>query len=139
MSTNFDDVGDFHEKFGLQNVTHGGIGPTMAMMSHELMMFRIKFMQEELEEFIKGYAEGDIAQCADALIDLQYVVNGTAHLMGLPWQELWDDVQRANMTKQRAAADGSDSKRGSSFDVIKPPGWQGPNTGEILKKYGFKL
>ena len=38
----------------------------------------------------------------DALIDLTYVAMGTAYMMGLPWQDLWDEVQRANMSKVRA-------------------------------------
>lgn len=144
--TNFSDVGDFHEKFGLPVVREQGPqslgfgpGPTGAENNEELMQFRIKFMEEELLEFIKGFEEGDIAQMADALADLQYVVLGTAHILGLPWQALWDDVQRANMTKERAAADGSNSKRGSSFDVVKPEGWVGPETHEILRANGFDL
>ena len=47
------------------------------------------------------------------------------------WNALWDDVQRANMTKQRATS-AAESKRGSAFDVIKPPGWVGPRTTELV-------
>jgi len=54
--------------------------------------------------------------------------------MGLPWQVLWNEVQRANMTKQRASSDGSDSKRRTSLDVVKPPGWQPPDVAGILEK-----
>ena len=50
------------------------------------------------------------------------------------WDELWDDVQRANMSKERATK-ASDSKRGSTFDVIKPAGWVGPRTDEIIAKH----
>lgn len=137
--SNFDDVGDFHEKFGLHNTTHHPPKPTMGESNDELMDFRIKFMEEELQEFIEGYMDQDIAQMADALIDLAYVVFGTAHLLGLPWQELWEDVQAANMRKERAAGDGSNSKRGSSFDVVKPEGWVGPNGKAILEKHGFDV
>lgn len=134
--TNFEDVGAFHSKFGLHNVNDAGSGPTFAMNSYELMEFRRKFLHEELEEFETGLEEGDIAQVADALVDLVYVALGTAHLLGLPWEELWADVQRANMSKERAAGDGSNSKRGSSFDVIKPEGWVPPKTVEILAAAG---
>lgn len=139
--SNHSDVGDFHKKFGLHAVTEtsrgSDAGPTGAEADEHLMEFRTKFMQEELDEFKKGYDEGDIAQMADALVDLAYVVFGTAHLLGLPWDDLWNDVQRANMTKERAAADGSNSKRGSSFDVVKPAGWVGPRTADILSAFGF--
>jgi len=129
------DVGYFHSKFDLDNTLDQAPGPRPFDL--ELMKFRLKFLKEELQEFEEGLEAMDIVEMADALVDLEYVVHGTAHLLGLPYEELWDDVQRANMTKQRAAADGSDSKRGSSFDVVKPPGWVGPNTAEILAKHGI--
>lgn len=136
MPHNFDDVGMFHEKFGLPSVCWiSDIGPKE--LPQELVEFRIKFLQEELDEFIEGYNEDDQAKMADALIDLVYVAMGTAHFMGLPWQELWKDVQQANMRKVRAQSDGSNSKRGSSFDVVKPEGWVGPKTEEILSSYGW--
>lgn len=50
------------------------------------------------------------------------------------WNELWDDVQRANMSKVRAKK-ASESKRGSAWDVVKPEGWQGPKTEQILGKF----
>jgi hypothetical protein len=50
------------------------------------------------------------------------------------WDEMWTDVQRANMSKERALK-ASDSKRGSVWDVVKPAGWVPPNTDGILNKY----
>jgi len=50
------------------------------------------------------------------------------------WDEMWTDVQRANMSKVRAER-ASDSKRGSQWDVVKPKGWVPPQTEEILAKY----
>jgi len=139
MQSNFDDVGDFHQKFGLDNTTHLLAGPRDVPLQGELIQFRMKFLQEELAEFEEGMAEGDLAKMADALVDLAYVAFGTAHVLGLPWQALWDDVQRANMTKERAAADGSNSLRNSSFDVIKPAGWRPPETQRVLEDHGFDL
>lgn len=134
------DVAAFHSKFGLHEATERP-GPRFMddKEAREMIEFRIKFMQEELAEFVKGYEEEDIAQMADALIDLEYVVLGTSHLLGLPHPELWDDVQAANMRKERAAADGSNSKRGSALDVIKPAGWVGPDGAAILREHGFNV
>lgn len=50
------------------------------------------------------------------------------------WDELWVDVQRANMSKERAQH-AEDSKRGSVWDVIKPAGWVGPQTDALIAKY----
>lgn len=133
--TNFSDVGKFHEKFGLDNTTFRDVGPRE--WDSELMNFRADFLKEELDEFTDAAADQDIAGVADALIDLVYVAMGTAHLLGLPWEALWTEVQRANMDKQRAAVDGSDSKRGSAFDVVKPEGWRSPDIAKILEWNGW--
>jgi predicted HAD superfamily Cof-like phosphohydrolase len=171
--TNFNDVGEFHRKFGLHHVvaeeawdnTHEVPGAGPQPPNDDLLNFRIKFLCEELQEFLEAcgipfnmgvddtlYSKisarvnrfqdataVDHAQAADALIDLVYVAMGTAHVMGYPWEELWDDVQRANMSKKRAAKDGSDSSSGREpeYDVIKPEGWRGPNTSAILGAHGF--
>jgi hypothetical protein len=50
-----------------------------------------------------------------------------AAVMYLPWEKCWNHVQAANMKKIRAQSDGSDSKRSSSFDVVKPEGWVAPD------------
>lgn len=149
-TSNFSDVGDFHEKFGLHNVTHHDYGPQD--VTDELLEFRVKFMIEELMEFIEGLGADyspitdemrfdrgprDHAQMFDALLDLVYVAMGTAHLLGYPWQLGWDRVQNANMKKVRAQKDGSDSKRGSSFDVVKPPGWTPPDIEGLIRALGY--
>ena len=50
------------------------------------------------------------------------------------WNELWNDVQRANMSKIRAT-NANQSKRGSSYDIIKPHDWQPPKTQDIVNKH----
>lgn len=134
--SNFGDVGWFHKRFELHEVSwDGDPGPTE--ITPELLEFRTRFLKEELQEFTDASLVMDHAAMADALIDLVYVAMGTAHFFGYPWQELWDDVQRANMAKERAAADGSNSARQSAWDVVKPEGWVPPKTAEILAKHGF--
>ena len=118
-------VKDFHEKFGVP------MHSTPTILDTETFNFRYKFMKEELDEFVASYIDGDLEGMADALIDLVYVAQGTALMMGLPWSPLWEEVQRANMNKVRAT-DASQSKRGSALDVIKPEGWVGPNFKGLL-------
>lgn len=180
--SNFDDVGRFHEKFDLPNVTHGG--PAPRPLTAETLTFRIKFMLEELTEYCSAvgmkvvWALGqpdpgrfvggtlppqDLALAFDALLDLAYVVLGTAHMHGFPWQAGWDEVQRANMAKARGwinhefRGNGVDdvctgspdenpclrpeslhSKRGSNIDVIKPRGWTPPDITAVLARYGWR-
>lgn len=131
----FEDVGDFHERFDLDNVTYRGSHPRD--VPQDLLKFRRDFMQEELDEFIEGMNEGDDAKMFDALIDLVYVALGTAHLKGYPWEAGWALVQNANMKKIRGKPDGSDSKRHSKWDVVKPEGWQPPDIERLLGERGW--
>jgi len=135
MSTNFHEVGHFHKKFGLDSATHNGYGPRP--LTEELIKFRVKFMQEELDEFKDAWDADDITEMADALIDLAYVVLGTAQFMGLPWQALWDEVQRANMEKQKATSSTLGPRGNAEWDVVKGPNWKPPDIRGVLERYGW--
>lgn len=146
--TDFDAVGEFHKKFGLPVAN----APSQAL-EPVVRDFRIRFMLEELSEYCSAHgieltyqltrASDDVGQFTkpdlpaafDALIDLVYVALGTAHMHRFPWQDGFDAVQKANMLKERAASDGSNSRRGSSFDVVKPAGWTAPDMAAILKDW----
>ena len=127
-----DNIKDFHEKFQLPSA------PIPSFLPPELLDFRVKFLQEELDEFIIAHRCKDLAGCLDALVDLVYVALGTAYLMNVPFNAAWDAVHTANMAKVRAER-ASDSKRSSSFDVIKPPGWTAPNITQVIEEYQLSL
>jgi predicted HAD superfamily Cof-like phosphohydrolase len=132
MSTNFADVFQFHTKFGLPYP----VKPQL--LEQDVMEFRHKFMEEELDEMTSAYMAGDLAGVADALIDLVYVAMGTAVMMGLPWQLLWDEVQRANMSKMRAESvqdSLAGTGRGHILDVVKPVDFVPPKIAELLARY----
>lgn len=82
-------------------------------------------MQEEVEEFMVATAEGNVAEAADALVDLVYFALGRLAEMGVPALAVFDEVQRANMDKVQ----GTLSKRPGSLghDAVKPAGWRGPD------------
>lgn len=120
------DVEEFQCKFGM--LVHDK--PTR--LTKRKLEERADFLFEELTEFAEGIDEDDICQQADALIDIVYVALGTAISMGLPWQQLWDDVHCANMRKVRGRA-----KRGAEVDCVKPEGWIPPKTREILALAGY--
>lgn len=124
MSDN-QDVKDFQTKFGIP------MPETPTFLSNEAFEFRVNFLQEELEEFYGDHKAGNMEGAADALVDLVYVAHGTALMMGIPWEKIWDEVQRANMTKVRATS-AEQSKRGTALDIIKPAGWVGPDHKKAL-------
>jgi predicted HAD superfamily Cof-like phosphohydrolase len=135
------DVLRFHDRFNIP------VPDFPTQLTKQRLAERANFMLEELREFaaaaglsydlrLQTFTEGgytqDIVAQADALVDLVYVAMGTALQLGLPWNELWADVHAANMTKMRGSSDRA------YIDVIKPPGWEGPHTAEILKDNGWK-
>ncbi len=137
----YSDVRAFHQKFGLL------MAGVPRQLTQRKLIERIQFLQEELNEFIEAagliknlegnYEESpfmgqNLAGQADALVDLVYVALGTAAMLGLPWDELWADVQRANMAKVRGV-----THRGHKVDVKKPEGWRGPLTNVILNEAGY--
>lgn len=128
MIRNFDDVKRFQEKFGQL------VGDKPRHLTKRKLLERVAQMQEELDEFKLAVEVDDIAEQADALIDLVFFAMGTAVQMGLPWQALWNDVVRANMAK----VPGVKPERGFLVDCVKPEGWEGPKTMDILVKYGYQ-
>ena len=151
--SDFNDVGKFHKKFGLPSAEH----PGPREIDKELIEFRLNFLLEELEEFASacGYylstagpglkfredhetTKIDHTKAFDALIDLNYVSLGTAHLLGYPWPVGWNAVQQANMKKERAVKK-EQSARGSLWDVVKPKEWQPPDIKSVLRFWGFDV
>ena len=135
MSFNFHrDVLEFHKKFEIP------VEKYPAFPTKELIEFRMKFLVEEVNEFDEAVKEGNIVKAFDALIDTVYVALGTAVMMNLPFQKGWDIVHSANMTKMRARHSG-ESKRGTKFDVIKPPNWTPPDMmlHSVLLEHEYKL
>lgn len=148
MKTHMQDMVAFHERFGLEYS-----GKPRALPK-ELGDFRGNFMREELREYLKashilhlelnteerkpdpGVILEQLEEQLDAMVDLVYIVIGTAYLHGYAdrWQEAWDRVHHANMRKVRAES-AADSKRGSTFDVVKPKGWRPPDHKDLVEDH----
>ena len=62
---------------------------------------RVALIREELEELEAAIADNDLVEVADALCDIQYVLSGAVleFGMGEKFRELFDEVQRSNMSK----------------------------------------
>lgn len=133
MRTPFEDVGDFHKKFGLPRRE---LGREPALLDTETLRYRTAFMQEELGEFVEAADRGDMAGMLDALVDLAWVAMGTAHYMGAPFDDAWDEVLRANMEKTRGIPGTDDGhKRGTAEVIRKPAGWRPPDIVSVLERY----
>lgn len=145
----WDDVVSFHVRF------HLDYGGAPRLLPDDLHDFRVLFIGEELEEyaglpkgvltaFLREQLEARGPQVdslkvredqLDALVDMTYVILGTAYLQGFNFAEAWRRVQRANMSKVRVERV-EDSKRGSKFDVVKPQGWKPPCHADLVGVLG---
>lgn len=65
--------------------------------------------------------------CYQSLGGSALVCYTMASLMSIPWESCWEIVHQANMSKTRATRDGSNSQRGTHWDVVKPKGWKAPD------------
>jgi NTP pyrophosphatase (non-canonical NTP hydrolase) len=139
---NFDDVGCFHKKFGLpfsspKDALTDDLRKQPIWIDVETQAYRIRFLQEELDELENAYINKDLTEVADALIDIVYVAMGTAHMHNLPWEELWNEVQQSNLRKERTTSL-KESSRMTMLDVVKPENWKAPRIKAILKTFGWK-
>jgi predicted HAD superfamily Cof-like phosphohydrolase len=88
-------VSEFHKTFDAP------ILDTPQLPSEERCQLRVSLLQEELNELKQAIDDKDIVEIADALCDLQYVLSGAIleFGMGEKFDELFDEVQRSNMSK----------------------------------------
>ena len=129
------DTREFFKKFGLDAST------TPAKPGIDLAIFRVRCLHEEVDELANALPthyfsdRWDPAAALDALVDLLYFTFGTAHVLGLDGVlgEAWRRVHKANLTKVRARAS-ADSKRGSTYDVVKPQGWVAPSLTDLVER-----
>lgn len=120
----FDDVREFHNRFGLATPAARSLVP--ADLTPELQDLRQRMQEEELQEWKDATTLDDKV---DALLDGVYFALGTVDLYGVDANLAWQRIHEANMKKVRANGDG---KRGSDFDVVKPPGWRKPDHRDLV-------
>lgn len=120
----FDDVDDFHRKFGLPTeVTY----PKPQLMNDRDFRYRTAFLSEEYRELIEAHARGDLPGVADALADIVWVALGTACYCGIPFNDVWSEVKRANMEKRPWQEGDAVKPRNMSNEIVKPDGWTPPD------------
>ncbi len=115
MKKEWNDVREFHEKFGHP------LAESTRKVQNSPGLIPGQWMNEEVAEFL--VAE-DIYEQADAMIDLIYFALGTMVEMGLEPDELFDIVQKANMAK--LWPDGKPHYNPKDNKVLKPEGWEDP-------------
>ena len=91
----------------------------------------LDLIEEEYQELLEAWGDQNITGIFDALIDLQYVINGMGVHMGLPMEEGWAEVQRSNMSKLDENGEPIYREDGK---VLKSDLYSPPNLQEIIDK-----
>jgi len=113
--TPFEQVKEFHEKFGHP------VGETPQLLDLRQQRFRESLIEEEFEEFKQAWGQGDLLNAFKELADIIYVVEGTAVAMGANLDDVITEVHRSNMTK--LGADGKPIYR-EDGKVLKGPNYE---------------
>lgn len=86
-------VREFHRIYKLP------IGDTPELPDDEVRGLRRALILEEVTEYMLAEQDNDIIKIADALADLVYVAIGAAISYGIPFDEIFNEVQKSNMSK----------------------------------------
>jgi len=119
------DIHDMHTKFGVRDA----VQKFDSTMLRTFLRFRLDFLHEELGETEKAAQSGiplDQEEIVDGLIDLCVVAIGTLDALGVDPHKAWDEVHKANMTKEVGVKPSRPNPLGLP-DLIKPEGWVGPD------------
>lgn len=101
--------------------------PQLKEVNHGAVLFRLR------ESLIYPRPEPDLVALADAMADLDYVVEGTRLAFGINGAPIAEEVQRSNMAKF-----GPGSWKREDGKQMKPPDWQPPDIKGELEKQGWQ-
>jgi predicted HAD superfamily Cof-like phosphohydrolase len=116
----------FHRAAG----AHVAEEPTLDVPG-EVRELRLRLISEELDELRAALEGGDLVGVADAIADLLYVVYGAAVTFGIPIDEVFAEVHRANLAKLDARSGPVERDDGK---LLKPDDWMPPDIGAILAR-----
>ncbi len=124
--TTLEQVQEFHETYGLP------VEDKPTITDQKTNALRINLLAEELDELKEALEQGDMVETLDALIDLQYVLDGAFLSFGMQdlKEEAFNEVHRSNMSK--LGEDGQPIRRESDGKVLKGPNYFKPDIAQFL-------
>lgn len=123
MTPHSDLVLEFHTKCSIPVASAPGLP------SQDRRELRRRLISEEHNEYLEAEDEDDIVAIADALGDLVYVILGTALEYGIPFDAVFAEIHRSNLTK--LGPDGKPIRRADG-KIQKGKGYEAPRIEEIL-------
>ena len=125
MSKNWvKDIQDMQYKYGVHKWIHDNREQPDNLRKY--LEFRIDFLREELDETEAALVSMDSEEIVDGLIDLCVVAIGTLDAFGVDPYKAWDEILRANLSKEVGVKPERPNPMGLP-DLIKPKDWEGPD------------
>lgn len=124
--TTLDQVTEFHDTYGLP------VRAEQDVTCEQTKALRINLLAEELDELKEALANNDTLETLDALIDLQYVLDGAFLSFGLHHVKdaAFEEVHRSNMSK--LGEDGKPIRRPEDGKVMKGPNYFKPDLSQFI-------
>lgn len=125
--TTLEQVQEFHDTYGLP------VKDAPDLSDPKTNDLRINLLAEELDELKEALKNNDPVEALDALIDLQYVLDGAFLSLGLHdvKEAAFAEVHRSNMSK--LGEDGKPIRRESDGKVMKGPNYFTPDLAQFVK------
>jgi len=95
-------------------------------LMRKFLEFRIKFLEEELNETKAAFENNDPEEIVDGLIDLCVIAIGTLDAFNVDSEKAWNEVYKANLAKTPGVKESRPNPLGLP-DLIKPDGWEAPS------------
>lgn len=118
------DINEMQYKYGVHKWIHDNQKNKEKLF--EYLSFRVRFLKEELMETEAALTHNDAEEIVDGLIDLCVVAIGTLDAFGVDAHKAWDEVLKANLSKEVGVKESRPNPLGLP-DLIKPEGWEAPS------------
>tara|TARA_B100000282_G_scaffold293871_1_gene269989 strand:- start:28 stop:438 length:411 start_codon:yes stop_codon:yes gene_type:complete len=118
------DINEMQYKYGVHKWIHDNRDNPDQLKRY--LEFRIDFLREELDETEAALVCMDSEEVVDGLIDLCVVAIGTLDAFGVDPYKAWDEILRANLSKEVGVKPERPNPMGLP-DLIKPEDWEGPD------------
>ena len=118
------DINEMQYKYGVHKWMHDNRDQPDNLRKY--LEFRIDFLREELDETEAALVSMDSEEIVDGLIDLCVVAIGTLDAFGVDPYKAWDEILRANLSKEVGVKPERPNPMGLP-DLIKPEDWEGPD------------
>lgn len=102
--------------------------PSDQGMDSDQAQLYMDLIQEEFNETWEAFNSNDLVEVADGLADMVWVIMGMANTIGIPFDDVWEQVRASNMSK---CVDGKVIKN-EAGKVMKPDTYFKPDLKKIV-------